>query len=270
MTRLAATNAARSFDAWARDYDRYRPRYPQVLFDRIAAKLKLSARPRAADLGAGTGRATLAMAERGWQATAVEPGGQMLDMLRVRAAEAGLNVDMVQARAEETGLPTASFDLVTAAQAFHWFDKPLALSEMARILRPGGGVALFWNVRDGTRSALVAEYHELLHAWFGDVDTGRYAQAGRAPGRHETQAALTDAPAFGEVELEEVTHELAMTADEFVGMAFTASYVQSLEPPHQGRFRADVETLLARHQLLHGEFSIPYRIDLWTARRITP
>jgi SAM-dependent methyltransferase len=270
MTRLAATNAARSFDAWAPDYDRYRPRYPQALFDHIAAKLTLPARPRVVDLGAGTGRGSLAMAERGWQVTAVEPGGPMLDVLRARAADAGLSVRTAQARAEETGLPAASADLVTAAQACHWFDRPRAVAEMARILRPGGGVALFWNVRDETRSVFVADYHALLQAWFGDADTGRYAQAGRSTGRHQTQAALADAPEFGEVELDEIAHELTTTATDFVGMAFTASYVQSLEPPDQDRFRAEVEALLARHRLLSSEFSILYRVDLWTARRITP
>jgi len=270
MRRLAATNAARSFDAWAPDYDRYRPRYPRALFDHIAAKLTLPARPQVVDLGAGTGRASLAMAERGWQATAVEPGGPMLDVLRARAADAGLSVRTAQARAEETGLPTASADLVTAAQAFHWFDRPRAVAEMARILRPGGGVALFWNVRDEARSAFVADYHALLHGWFGDADTGRYAQAGRSTGRHATQAALAEAPDFGEVELDEIAHELSMTATDFVGMAFTSSYVQSLEPPDQARFRAELQALLARHRLLSGEFTIPYCVDLWTARRITP
>ena len=269
MTRLAATNAARSFDAWAPDYDRYRPQYPQVLFDHIAAKLALPAGPQVVDLGAGTGRASLAMAERGWQVTAVEPGGPMLDVLRARAVDAGLSVRATQARAEETGLPTASTDLVTAAQAFHWFDGPRAVAEMARILRPLGGVALFWNVRDETRSAFVAGYHDLLHAWFGDADTGRYLQAGRSTGRQQTQAALTNAPEFEAVELDEVAHELSMTATDFIGMAFTASYVQSMEPSDQDRFRAELDALLARHELLTGEFSIPYRVDLWTARRIT-
>lgn len=270
MTRLAATNPARSFDDWAPAYDRYRPRYPRALFDRIATKLTLPSRPNVVDLGAGTGRASLAMAERGWQVTAVEPGGPMLDVLRARATEAGLSVRAVQAPAEETGLATASADLVTAAQAFHWFDRPRAVAEMTRILRAGGGVALFWNVRDETRSAFVADYHELLHAWFGDADTGRHAQAGRATGQHETRAALTGAAELGEVELDEVAHDLSTTATDFLGMAFTASYVQSLEAPDQDRFRAEVRALLARHQLLSGAFSIPYRVDLWTARRITP
>lgn len=268
MTRLVVTDAARSFDAWAPDYDRYRPGYPQTLFDHIASKLTLPARPQVVDLGAGTGRASLAMAERAWQVTAVEPGGPMLDVLRARAADAGLSVRSIQTGAEETGLPAASVDLVTAAQAFHWFDRPRAVSEMARILRPAGGVALFWNVRDETRSAFVAGYHDLLHEWFGDADTGRNLQAGTSSGRQQTRAVLTAAPEFEAVDFDEIPHDLPMTAADFIGMAFTASYVQSLDPSDQERFRGELDGLLARHQLLAGAFSIPYRVDLWTARRI--
>ena len=263
----APMERARSFDGWAPDYDRYRPGYPDALFDEIAARLELPDRPHVADLGAGTGRATLAMAEREWRVTAIEPGRPMLDILRARATDSGLLVATVQASAEETGLDPASVDLVTAAQAFHWFDKPRAISEMARIVRPGGGVALFWNVRDETRSAFVADYHALLERHFGDADTGRYLQAGRATGRDATRAAFEGVGAFGNLELAELGHEMEMTADAFVGMAFTASYVRSLPAEEQDRFRAQLSDLLAKHGIGADPFTLPYRIDLWTARR---
>ena len=137
------TGQARSFDAWADDYDRYRPEYPDELFTMIAADLELPARPEVADLGAGTGRASLAMARRGWHVVAVEPGAPMLQALRRAAAAERLHVRVLEATAEHTGLPAASVDLATAAQAFHWFDRPLALTEMGRIVRGGGGIALF-------------------------------------------------------------------------------------------------------------------------------
>lgn len=264
------TDRARSFDAWAPDYDRYRPGYPDALFDAIAGLLRLPASPLVVDLGAGTGRATLAMAARGWRVTAVEPGKPMLDILRSRASNAGLVVAGVQARAEETGLDPASVDLATAAQAFHWFDKPRAITEMARIVRPGGGVALFWNVRDESRSGFIAEYHGLLQRVFGDADTGRYIQAGRVTGRDATQAAFAASDAFTQPDLGELRHELPMTAEQFVGMAFTASYVRALPSSEQERLRTEIEALLSRHQLEDGRpFVVPYRIDLWTASRRT-
>jgi SAM-dependent methyltransferase len=140
---------ARAFDAFAGEYERFRPGYPDELFEIIADRLQLPERPVVVDLGAGTGRASLPMAERGWRVTAVEPGRPMLDVLRGEATNAGLLLSTVQAGAEATGLDPQSADLVTAAQSFHWFDMDAALVEMARILKPDGGVALFWNVRDG-------------------------------------------------------------------------------------------------------------------------
>jgi SAM-dependent methyltransferase len=263
----AATDRARSFDAWAPDYDRYRPSYPTELFKLIASKLQLPRPPLVVDLGAGTGRATLAMAELGWRVTAVEPGGPMLDILRTRATDTGLLVATVQAHAEETGLDPASVDLATVAQAFHWFDKARAVDEMARIVRPGGGVALFWNVRDESRSEFVAAYHALLEAEFGDADSGRYLQAGRATGRDATRKAFDGMASFERLELSELSHDLTMSADEFVGMAFTASYVRSLDADDQARFRDRIVDLLTQHGMTAGTFSVPYRIDLWTARR---
>ena len=260
----------RSFDAWADEYDRYRPTYPDALFALIARELRLSPRPQVADLGAGTGRASIAMAKLGWQVTAVEPGGPMLGMLRSRASDEAVTVATVQATAEATGLETASFELATAAQAFHWFDKQAALAEMARIVRPGGGVALFWNVRDEERSPFVSDYHRILERYGGAAE-GKYLQAGRATGPSTTRQALAAADGFEPVQFHELRHELPATAAQFIGMAFTASYIRALDQTAQDRFRAEAIELLARHGHRGDEpFAIPYRIDCWVANRSTP
>jgi ubiquinone/menaquinone biosynthesis C-methylase UbiE len=257
----------RSFDAWADEYDRYRPTYPEALFARIQRELELPQTPHVADLGAGTGRASVVMASIGWRVTAVEPGGPMLDVLRARAHEEGLAIEAVQATAEATGLTAASFDVATAAQAFHWFDKPAALAEVARIVRPGGGVALFWNVRDESRSPFVADYHRILER-YGGVAEGKYLQAGRASGRSGTRYALEAAAGFESPELHELHHELPASADAFIGMAFTASYIRALDAEAQDRFRAETLELLARYGHRGDEpFAVPYRLDLWIARR---
>lgn len=260
---------ARGFDAWAGDYDRYRPGYPVELFEAIANKLPIPRRPLVVDLGAGTGRASLAMARLGWRVSAVEPGKPMLDLLRGRATNEGLLVSTVQASGEETGLDPASADLVTAAQAFHWFDQQRALTEIARILKPSGGMALFWNVRDSERSAFLSDYAELLGRSTGsteDPGIGRYESEGKDKTRRaiEQHSTVFDAP-----ELSQLRHEVEMTADEFIGMAFTASYVRlGRTPEQQDRFRLELAELLGRHRLNDGRrFAVPYRIDLWTARR---
>ncbi len=258
----------RSFDAWADEYDRYRPGYPDDLFVTIQARLGLPELPHVADLGAGTGRASLAMAALGWRVTAIEPGRPMLDQLRARASEDGLVLSTVQASAEETGLDPASVDLATAGQAFHWFDKGRAVDELARIVRPGGGVALFWNVRDEAASPFVAAYHAMLEERFGSADTRRYLQAGRQQGHAATRSAFEGLASFGPLEKMELRHEQTMSAEEFTGMAFTASYVRAQPEEEQARFRADLAALLAQNGHADREpFNVPYRIDLWTARR---
>jgi SAM-dependent methyltransferase len=258
---------ARSFDAWAGDYDRFRPGYPDALFETIAAQLTLPPTPLVVDLGAGTGRASMAMASRRWRVTAVEPGKPMLDVLRGRAANEGLLISTVQASAEETGLDPASTDLVTAAQAFHWFDQQHALSEMARILKPGGGLALFWNVRDAERSPFLADYAQVLQRYVSDADTGRYESS--MPEETTRRMLESHDTSFTDVRLTVLQHEVQMTGDEFVGMVFTASYVRlNKTAEEQDRFRLDLAALLGRHQLNDGrQFAVPYRLDLWTARR---
>ncbi len=259
---------ARSFDAWAGEYDRYRPGYPEELFQTIRTRLSLPERPRVVDLGAGTGRASLAMAALGWRVTAVEPGKPMLDQLRAHATNDGLIVSTVQATAEATGLDPASADLATAAQSFHWFDHEAALTEMARIVRPNGGMALFWNVRDADRSAFVTDYHRLLAQRFGEADTGQYLQAGRETGQERTRSAVERAGGFDDLELLTVEHAVQTTASDFIGMAFTASYVRSLSGAEQDRFRIELGGILGRHgHTDETPFDLPYRIDLWIARR---
>lgn len=265
---MTSGSHARSFDGWAADYDRYRPGYPALLFDRIMVDLGLGQQPEVVDLGAGTGMATFAMAARGWRVTAVEPGAQMLEVLRERAGRQEVEVAAVEATAEVTGLPDASADLAVAAQAFHWFDRPRAVGEMARIVRPGGGAALFWNVRDAERSALVADYEQLIARYFGAAGIGQYQQDGAAVEHAATRAAFAAAPSFEEPRYAEPTHDVTMVAEEFIGMAFTASYVRRLGAGEQQRLHRELVALLERHDRGEGAFSIPYRIHLWTARRL--
>jgi hypothetical protein len=116
----------------------------------------------------------------------------------------------------------------------------------------------------------VADYHRILER-YGGVAEGKYLQAGRASGRAGTREALEGAAGFEAITLHELHHELPASASAFIGMAFTASYIRALDPAAQERFRAEALDLLAQHGHRGDEpFTIPYRIDLWTARRSAP
>jgi SAM-dependent methyltransferase len=132
-----------SFDRVADEYERTRPDYPDALLD----LLPLDADAAVLDLGAGTGKLTRVLARRYLDVTAVEP----LPNMRATLERVVPGVTALAGSAERIPLEDGAVDGVFAAQAFHWFDKPVALPEIARVLRPGGILAIVWNQGDDDR-----------------------------------------------------------------------------------------------------------------------
>lgn len=182
------------------DYVRYRPDYPPALLDWLQRELGVDCGWQVADVGAGTGISSKLFLDAGYRVTVVEPNAPMRAAAeRWLYAHAGFAA--VDGRADATGLPDASVDLVTVAQAFHWFDEAAARREFARILRPGGLAVIWWNsrrlggtpflegyealLRDfGTDYGQVAERYaddRRMRAWFGDGYRGgaRFAHVQR-------------------------------------------------------------------------------------------
>jgi SAM-dependent methyltransferase len=136
--------ARHGFAAAAGVYEESRPGYPADAIDWLVAELELRPGSTVVDLAAGTGKLTRLLMPTGATVMAVEPVDEMRAALRSTTPAA----DARGGSAEQTSLPDASADAVTVAQAFHWFDAPKALAEIHRILRPGGRLALVWNIRD--------------------------------------------------------------------------------------------------------------------------
>lgn len=121
-------------------YERGRPGYPEE-----AVRWLVGGTPcDVVDLGAGTGKLTRSLVALGHRVTAVEP----LDEMRAELLRAAPGASALAGTAENIPLADASADVVTSAQAFHWFDHEVALPEIARVLRPRGRLALVWNSRD--------------------------------------------------------------------------------------------------------------------------
>ena len=132
--------AALSFGAVADAYDRARPSYPPDAARWLAGDAPVDV----LDLGAGTGKLTEQLVALGHRVVAADPLPAMLAKLVARGPAA----PAVRATAERIPLRGRSVDVVTAGQSFHWFDLDRALPEIARVLRPGGRIALAWNIRD--------------------------------------------------------------------------------------------------------------------------
>jgi SAM-dependent methyltransferase len=147
-------------------YVRARPGYPPAVLDAIEAETGLAPPLAVADVGSGTGIFTRLLLERGHTVYAVEPNAPMR-----RAAEGAVgglpHFHSVEGRAEATSLPDGSVDLITAAQAFHWFDLDPTREEWRRILRPPRWTALLWNDRRSDDEGFGKAYEAFLREWGG-------------------------------------------------------------------------------------------------------
>lgn len=133
---------SRTFDEDAELYDRARPGYPAELFDDLDALAGTGPGCRVLEVGAGTGKATVPLAERGCRITAVELGAGMAAVARRNLARFGSSVDVVTADFETWPLPPEPFDAVVSATAFHWIDPVVRMVRAADALRTGGALAV--------------------------------------------------------------------------------------------------------------------------------
>ncbi|WP_406154073.1 class I SAM-dependent methyltransferase [Streptomyces sp. NBC_01023] len=174
---MTTTSRAHSFNAAAAAYAANRPSYPPALLDAVE---ELAGRPlagaRVADVGAGTGIATALLHERGAQVVAVEPGDGMAEQFRRTLP----GVPVVRGDGNNLPLADASADFITYAQAWHWTDPDRSAPEAMRVLRPGGALALWWNVADhGVQ--WIADQKNRIGRFLGgsDIVFGAQGTAGR-------------------------------------------------------------------------------------------
>ncbi len=160
------TNAVRPTERFSRrveNYVKYRPGYPPALLDCLRQQCGLTRDSVIADIGCGTGLLAEVFLKNGNRVFGVEPNAEMRaagkDFLKPYPRFAS-----VAGTAEATGLGAATVDLITAGQAFHWFDRQRTRREFERILKPDGWVALVWNERL-TNTPFLAAYEDMLRRY---------------------------------------------------------------------------------------------------------
>jgi len=228
-----------SFGNVADTYDRVRPPYSEVLLDRAQELLELDASTPVLDLGAGTGRMTRELARRFEHVVAVEPDERM------RA----LNGDAIAGSAEAIPLEDASVDAVFVGEAFHWFDPEAAIPEIARVLRPRGGLAILWTHWWETEPPLPEEaLAALREPWLR-------SQSQRRPPWH---GAFRGSP-FDPLQVERDTGEITIDPDDLLTLYSTTSALATLPANEREALFARVRPLLA------GPYRLPLKHDLtWT------
>lgn len=158
---MVVKDSTRRFSSRVENYVRYRPAYPSAVLDLLKQECGLTTASVTADIASGTGIFTRMLLENGNRVYGVEPNADM------RAAgeeflRAYPHFTSVAGTAEATTLADRSVDLVTAAQAAHWFDREKARREFIRIGRPGGWTVLLWNERRTGSTAFLRAYERLL------------------------------------------------------------------------------------------------------------
>lgn len=205
----------RVYSKKVRDYLRSRPHYPPSLLSELRELAALPAGAAIADLGAGTGLLTQALLLEGWRVEAIEPNDEMRSAADFALAGFA-HYRSRKGTAESTGLQDQSIDLITAAQAFHWFDVPRAQAECLRVLKPAGQVALIWNDRvlaDPINCAL----DEVLARYGGQL---RQATSATQERRH--------VPRFfgqGAVTSTDLANEQSLTREDLLALVFSRSYM---------------------------------------------
>ena len=222
---------ARSFGSVAGDYSSLRPGYPDdVVAFAVGGAEGHARRRRVLDLAAGTGLLTAPLAAAGHDVVAVDPATGMLEKLA-----AGLpSVPALEGTAESIPLPDGDVDVVTAAQAAHWFDPAATAAELRRVLRPGGAVTFVWNMRDD-RVAWSAELDALLAS----------AHVERFTPRGITEAFVRELDA--QLQTYESVAVQRQTPEEVVAGIATRSYVATMPEQRRDEFLGAVRELLAGH-----------------------
>jgi SAM-dependent methyltransferase len=233
------------FGEVAEEYDRVRPGYPPEL---IADVVDYSApEPNTLEIGAGTGKATLAFAALGARITALEPDPAMALVLRQRAA--GLDVHIAMASLESYQ-PDEKYDLVYSAQAFHWTTAETRWTQVAAALRPGGALALFWNHDRVADPAVRRQVFAIIHEHVPAVAPAEEPPAPEDLIKNWPQTELGKRPEFGEFRQEIYRWERELPRADYLAYLTTQSSYRMLEDEERDELVEQLEAVLPERVVL--------------------
>lgn len=242
------SDSTKRFSSRVENYIKYRPSYPQALIDLLATECGLGSDSTIADIGSGTGILAELLLKQGYQVIGVEPNAEMRGA-GDRLLQAYPRFTSVGGTAEATTIADGSIDLITAGQAFHWFDHDHFRAECARILKPGGWIALIWNDRRTDSSPFLRAYEQLLLAHGTDYTAVNHKQFD-----DESMKQF-----FGAGRFQKASFENNQTFDfEGVkGRLLSSSYVPEADHPGHQPMLDELQAIFGHHQT-HGQVVFEY------------
>ncbi len=235
------------FDSKGKIYVKGRPDYPEALFWYLLAERIIDKEKTVADIGSGTGIFTAQIAPFVKSVMAVEPNGDMRNKAEDRF-KTFANITSVNATAESTSLPNNSVDIITVAQAFHWFDRELFKKECQRILKPAGTVILVWNDRDST-SEIIKDNFAVNKKFCPDFK-------GSSNGIDFSKEGFSDFFA-GEFEMTEFDNCLIYDKEAFINRNLSSSYAPKENEAHYSDYINAISQVFDNHSE-NGKIRYPY------------
>jgi SAM-dependent methyltransferase len=231
----------RSFEHTAERYERYRPTYPEALFDDVRAYADVAPDDAILEVGAGTGRGTLHLARWGNPLLAIEPAPAMADIARANVAEHA-HVEVRTTTFEGAGLERNAFGLVAVTQSFHWLDPDTRVERIHDVLYAYGTAAIINNRQynpDETRP-----FFERVQSVYLEHAPG-LEHEGAFPGRDdEIEHVLGGSPLFTDHEFAECPWEWTLSADDYIGLMSTHSPHAALDPDVRARLLDGIAALI--------------------------
>ncbi|MCU0432637.1 MAG: class I SAM-dependent methyltransferase [Bacteroidia bacterium] len=233
------SNTTERFSGRVANYVKWRPGYPQALYEALLKNNTLATTDVIADIGAGTGISAALFAQNGHHVIAVEPNEPM----RMAGIEFTATLPLVSwhpGTAHQTGLDTQSINAVVAAQAWHWFDTPETAAEFRRILKPGGQTLLIWNDRITHGDGFSEVYEDALRYFAIDYAKVDHKQFGEASFNK----------LWGEGRWRETTTENVqlLTFEGLIGRVLSSSYMPDETHPEFEFMRSVLKKIFLRYQ----------------------
>lgn len=245
-------NLKHTFGTIAPLYDRIRPGYPKEVVDAIISYSNISGDGRILDVCCGTGRSSELFVEKGYNVTCLDISKELIDIAKANIGKFS-NVDFIVGAFEDYVIPENSFDLLISGTAFHWLDPDIAYKKVYTILKPGGTLALFWNVVEYKSEEWLKEISML----FSEL-CPHFTEK-----KKRSRKEFLDSIKFSNTVEYEYRHTVVYSKKDLEDLFRTKSWVISLSVDQREKLFEGIDKIIDKKESLH----LPYRVDLLMGKK---